>query len=875
MKNSILLIDGHSILNRAFYGVPPLTNSKGLHTNAVYGFLNMMLKAVDDICPDHIAVAFDLPAPTFRHKMYSEYKGTRKKMPDELVEQVPLIQSALDAMNISILKKEGLEADDLIGSTAVAAAKSNMTVTILSGDRDLLQLVNDKVTLMLPKSSKGKTTIEYFTPQRVEDVYSVSPDQIVDLKAMMGDSSDNIPGLPGVGEKTATNLIIKYGSLEEAHAHLEEIRPKKAMEAFRDHYDMGILSKELAAIKTDAAIDISLEAMYIEDFYTKEAYSIFKELEFKNLLVRFDNSNMPKTGDIDINVTEDITDAEALVSKAIKAQNAGFYLDIRNEELCGLALSFDNATSYIVSGGFISDDYLKSSLLQIIKKCRASTMDFKEQNVILKSEFTPDMFDCSIAAYLLDPLRSEYTYEHIAAEYANAELPSIEEMVGSKITAKTVITNEYYIKAAAYRAYAANKARDGLGKALEATGSDRLFYEVEMPFAYTLSEMENAGIRMNSQELKEYSDMLKLQIEELEKSIYAMAGEEFNIQSPKQLGVILFEKLQLPGGKKTKTGYSTAVDVLEKLADTAPIVNDILKFRQLAKLKSTYADSLGNYIKADGRIHSHFQQTVTATGRISSADPNMQNIPIRMEAGRRIRRVFIPDEGCIFIDADYSQIELRVLAHMSGDEKLIEAYRSDSDIHKITASQVFSVPLDEVTPIQRRNAKAVNFGIVYGISSFGLSQDLSISRKEAQVYIEKYFETYPGIKKYLDETVENARKNGYTTTMFGRRRPIPELKASNHMQRMFGERVAMNSPIQGTAADIIKIAMINVAKRIKNEGLKARLILQVHDELLIEAAKCEVAAVERLLREEMENAAKLSVSLVVDMNSGYNWDEAH
>jgi DNA polymerase-1 len=880
MKNSILLIDGHSILNRAFYGLPLLTNSKGLYTNAVYGFLNILFKVCDDICPDHIAVAFDLAAPTFRHEMYKEYKGTRKKMPEELHEQVPVMKQVLEAMGVTILQKEGFEADDLIGTESVNAVKEGMKVTILSGDRDLLQLVNGDVTLMLPKTSKGTTTIESFTPERVEEVYKIGPDKIVDLKAMMGDSSDNIPGLPGVGEKTATNLILTYGSLEEAHAHFEEIKPKKAMEAFRDHYDSGLLSKRLATIKTDVDMDVPFESLILNDFYTQEAYSIFKDLEFKNFLTRFDDANKTKIEASAVRIEEELAGAEDIIAKAAGQEFAGFYLDIENEDgksgIKGLALAFDGECVYIKAQGFISGAYLKEALLKITGGCaQTATIGFKEQQNIIQDERRSSVFDCAIAAYLLDPLRSDYAYDHIAAEYADAKLPSAEEIVNSKITKKTVITDEQRAQIAGYTAQAAYVSEAGLKKRLEECGMSKLFYDIEMPFAYTLSDMERAGIKMNAEELLSYSDMLKEQIDELEKRIYEQAGEEFNIQSPKQLGVILFEKLKLKGGKKTKTGYSTAVEVLEKIADDAPIVNDILKYRQYTKLKSTYADSLGDYVREDGRIHSHFQQTVTATGRISSTDPNMQNIPVRMEIGRRIRKVFVPEDGYVFVDADYSQIELRVLAHMSGDEKLIEAYKQDSDIHKITASQVFGVPLDEVTPLQRRNAKAVNFGIVYGISSFGLSQDLSISRKEAQVYIEKYFETYPDIKKYLDKTVENAKKNGYTTTMFGRRRPIPELKESNFMRRQFGERVAMNSPIQGTAADIIKIAMNNVSKRLRAEGLKSRLILQVHDELLIEAKLSEKDEVCRILKEEMENAAHLKVELIVDMNSGYNWDEAH
>jgi DNA polymerase-1 len=878
MENSILLIDGHSILNRAFYGLPLLSNSKGIYTNAVYGFLNIMFKVFDDVKPDHIAVAFDLSAPTFRHEMYKEYKGTRKKMPDELHAQVPVIKEVLEAMDVAILQKEGFEADDLIGSEAAKAAASGMQVTILSGDRDLLQLVTDDVTLMLPKTSKGSTTVERFTPERVREVYQIGPENIVDLKAMMGDSSDNIPGLPGVGEKTATNLILTYGSLENARAHFEEIKPKKAMEAFRDHFDLGEMSKALATIKTDVDLGIGFEELKAKNFYTPEAYTIFKELEFKNFLTRFEDENKAAAETAKIKLVSGLSEAEEIIGEVMEQSEAGFYLDTGTDEgqVNGLALSFKNVCVYIKAQGFITGAYLTDALLKLTAKAEnLSTIGFKEQQNVLQSEMRGNIFDCAIAAYLIDPLRSDYAYEHIAAEFANASLPSAEEIVNSKITKKTVITDEQKIKIAGYTAQAAFLSKAALAKRLEEYGMADLFYKIEMPFAYTLSVMEKAGIKMNSKELAAYSVMLKEQTDDLEKSIYGQAGEKFNIQSPKQLGVILFEKLHLKGGKKTKTGYSTAVEVLEKLADEAPIVNDILKYRQLTKLKSTYADSLGDYVRADGRIHSHFMQTVTATGRISSADPNMQNIPVRMEIGRKIRKVFVPEEGNIFVDADYSQIELRVLAHMSGDEKLIEAYRQDSDIHRITASQVFGVPLEEVTPLQRRNAKAVNFGIVYGISSFGLSQDLSISRKEAQGYIEKYFETYPGIKEYLDKTVENAKKNGYTTTMFGRRRPIPELKDSNFMRRQFGERVAMNSPIQGTAADIIKIAMNNVAKRLKEEKLKSRLILQVHDELLIEAPLNEKDAVCRILKEEMEGAAQLKVELIVDMNSGYNWDEAH
>ncbi len=876
MKDTILLIDGHSILNRAFYGLPLLTNAKGLHTNAVYGFLNILFKAIEDIAPRYIAVAFDLSAPTFRHEMYEAYKGTRKQMPEELREQVPVIKDVLKAMNICLLQKEGFEADDMIGSACKMAKEYKAGATILSGDKDLLQLVNESVTLMLPKTSKGTTVVEVFTPKRVEEVFGFSPEHIVDFKAMMGDSSDNIPGLPGVGQKTASELIIKYGTLENAHEHREEKKKKKARTAFEESYESGLLSKRLATIKTDVKLEFSIEDLRLRELYTKEAYGIFKELGFKNFLTRFDESarseqKMSKTLRL-----SGLKAAFEAVKKASSADSVGFYLDIEGERAKGLALALCDECVYISAEGEIGEEKLRSLAKEVLKSSlNIYTMDFKEQQNILRAETSSKLFDCVVAAYLIDPLRSEYTYEYIAAQYGGASLSSAEEIVNAKITKKTVITDEQREKIALLKAYSAYISAKALDEKLKEQGMSKLFYEIETPLIYTLSDMETAGIKMNADELAAFSSELQDNIDKLEKKIYEQAGEEFNIQSPKQLGYILFEKLKLSGGKKTKSGYSTAADVLEKLVPTAPIVADILKYRQYFKLRSTYAEALGGYVKEDGRIHSHFQQTVTATGRLSSTDPNMQNIPVRMELGRNIRRVFVPKDGYIFIDADYSQIELRVLAHMSGDEKLIEAYRQDSDIHKITASQVFDVPLDEVTPIQRRNAKAVNFGIVYGISSFGLSQDLSITRKEAQEYINKYFETYPGIKRFLDKSVEGAKKNGYTTTLFGRRRPMPELSSSNFMQRSFGERVAMNSPIQGSAADIIKIAMNSVNRRLKEEGLDARLILQVHDELLVEAKSSEKDAVCALLREAMEGAAKLSVDLVVDMNMGLNWDEAH
>lgn len=882
------MIDGHSILNRAFYGLPTLTNSEGLHTNAVYGFLNILFKILEEEKPQYITVAFDLHVPTFRHEIYGAYKGTRKPMPEELREQVPMLKQVLDAMGIKRVELPGFEADDILGTLARRGEREGYQVTLVSGDRDLLQLATDTILVRIPKTRMGKTTIEDYHTAQVVEKYQVTPLQIIDLKALMGDSSDNISGIPGVGEKTATKIIGEYGSIENAHDHVEEIKPKKAMESLRDHYDMAQLSKTLATIRTDVPMEWRYEDARIGSLYTQEAYEIFRKLNFKNFLTRFNGTGTEEKRGISVRILEDFSEAEAACQKAAGAAEAGIYALVGQEGLAGLALSLsDRDTFYLPVGGFLTEDYLKTLAEKLVQGIsRVSTFDLKTfyktiyGDPIYGESLAPsgdrkEIFDVQIAAYLLNPLKTSYTYDAIASEYMAAVLPTAEEIFGkSKLPPVSAMVPE---KAAAYAghvAYVALKAREILERDLKETQMEALFRQVELPLAYTLADMEEAGIEVAKDTLVEYGQRLQLRIREVEEKIYQQAGESFNLNSPKQLGEILFGKLQLPGGKKTKTGYSTAAEVLEKLAAQAPIVADILEYRQLAKLKSTYADGLLTCISQDGRIHSTFHQTITATGRISSTEPNLQNIPVRMELGRQIRKAFVAKEGCVFLDADYSQIELRVLAHMSGDEKLIQAYREAQDIHRITASQVFHVPFEEVTPLQRRNAKAVNFGIIYGISSFGLSQDLSISRREAADYIQRYFQTYPRIKAFLDSLVEDAREKGYVRTLFGRRRPMPELKSGNFMTRSFGERVAMNAPIQGTAADIIKIAMVRVNERLHREGYKARLLLQVHDELLVECPQEEVEAVSNLVREEMQGAAELSVALEVDMHTGANWYEA-
>lgn len=874
----LVLIDGHSILNRAFYGVPDLSNSAGLHTNAIYGFLNILFKILEEEKPDFLTVAFDVHAPTFRHEIYKEYKGTRKPMPEELREQVPVMKEVLKAMGIKIMEQAGLEADDILGTLAKCAERKGLMVSLVSGDRDLLQIATDKIKIRIPKTKGGKTEIEDYYAKDVEEKYQVNPIQFIDLKALMGDTADNIPGVPKIGEKTATQLMVEFGSLENIYEHVEEISKKAIKESLIQNKELADLSKVLATINVDSPISFHYEEAKVHDFYTEDAYKMFKMLEFKNLLSRFEkgvsNENITKN----FHLVTELSEAERVFEKADEQeQEIGFFLltdDKKN--LSGISLAFSEGSCYFVkSTGFVTGEYLSDKLQKLAGKVKLVCGDMKQAYGFLESECTERFFDIVLGAYLLNPLKNDYTIEDIANEHLSLMIPDKVQLFGKvPLVQAAEEKTEQFCEYACFLAYVSLKAAPVLREKLKAAGMLSLMTEIEMPLTYVLYDMEKEGVMVRPEELKAYGEALSGRIAELEKEIYEKAGTEFNINSPKQLGEILFERLGLPGAKKTKTGYSTAADVLEKLSADYPVVSDILEYRGLAKLKSTYADGLAAYIDEGNRIHSTFNQTITATGRISSTEPNLQNIPMRMELGRRIRKVFVPREGYLFTDADYSQIELRVLAHMSGDKQLIEAYRTDADIHRITASKVFHTPFEEVTDLQRRNAKAVNFGIVYGISSFGLSQDLSITRKEAADYIEQYFTTYPGVKQFLADAVEKAKKEGYVTTMFGRRRPVPELSSSNFMQRSFGERVAMNSPIQGTAADIIKIAMIRVWKRLKEENLSSKLILQVHDELLIETKEEEKEKVAAILEEEMKGAADLAVNLEIDLHTGLNWYEA-
>ena len=815
--------------------------------------------------------------PTFRHKMYAEYKGTRHSMDDELREQFPIIKDVLKTMGINNVEKGGYEADDIIGTYSRQAVAEGMSVTVLSGDRDLLQLATDKILVRIPKTKAGKTTIENYYDKDVEAEYGVTPIEFIEMKGLMGDTSDNIPGVQGIGPKTASTIIQKYHTIEAALEDIENIKPDKARKNLDAEREMALFSRELATIKLDCELEKNVKDMEVSEdtMYGAEAYELCKELELSSVLKRFSGdikagSQVKKEFQLDI-VDSSYTDIIEIIKKEsnkFSKKMVGFYPVVIDGQIQGGAVSIDEKV-YIIQdtavAEFVKDvnSYVKVSINNI--KDYITLLDIKEEN---------DVFDVAVAAYLIDPLASTYSYDRLGFKYLDLDIEDEKNLLGKQDITIFSFFEPGFRSFIAYNAYVSYAVTDILYNKLEELGELALYNDIEFPAIFVLRDMEDFGIRVDTEALVKYGNELDVQIRQLENEITTLAGEEFNINSPKQLGVILFEKLNLKSGKKTKSGYSTSVEVLSKLKDEHPIIPKILEYRSLTKLKSTYVDGLTGTVKSDGRIHSTFNQTVTATGRLSSTEPNLQNIPARSALGREIRKAFIPADGYTFVDADYSQIELRVMAAISKDESLIEAFNESKDIHAITASQVFGVDLDDVTPDLRRKAKAVNFGIIYGISSFGLGEDLGISRKEAKEYIEKYFVTYPKIKSYLDESVEEAKKKGYVRTLMNRIRPIPELGSSNFMQRSFGERVAMNSPIQGTAADIIKLAMINVRKELKDRCLKSRLILQIHDELLIEAENSEIDIVCELLARNMENAVKLSVPMYVDVHTGDSLFEA-
>ena len=884
-----MLVDGNSIINRAFYAIPLLTDGKGRYTNAVYGFLNIVLKLYDEEKPDALVVAFDLPKPTHRHLKFEEYKGTRKSMPDELRPQIPLLKEVLAKMNVPVCELEGYEADDLLGTLAVRGQAEGAEVVVVSGDRDLLQIASDRIIIRIPKTKGGQTLVEDYRAADVKAVYGVTPTEYIDVKALMGDASDNIPGVPGIGEKTALKIIQAYGSLEGALQHAEEVKPKKAAENLQTYREQAILSKELATIVTDAPFVFDPRPYQGQEIYTEDAYSFMQELGFRSLLGRF--SGAAKKGAQAAAKPEAaayacITDEAALsvlVSALQKEEKAALEFVCRPGagEFYGVSITAQEIKpTFIRAGNNLDKETLLWLLLPFITgPVQKLMLDSKKQRTFW-AEAAPQspienvVFDAMLCGYLLNASGETYAYDEIARVYLNKHYPTAEEIFGKGKKAGESVAEDDLLTYACRQSETVWLAHDAMRKALADNGQTDLYDEIEFPLAQVLFDMEQAGIRVQKTELEAFGRLLNQKIEALTGAVYEIAGEEFKINSPQQLGSILFEKLMLRSGKKTKQGYSTAADVLEKIKGEHPIVPLVLEYRTHTKLKSTYVEGLLPLIRKDGKIHTTFAQTVASTGRISSVEPNLQNIPVRLALGRELRKVFVPTEGCLFVDGDYSQIELRVLAHMAGDEVLIRAFNEGQDIHRLTASQVFHTPYDEVTAAQRGAAKAVNFGLVYGISAYSLSQDIGVSVKEAERYMEGYFHTYPKIKAYLDGAIQSAAEKGYAETVFCRRRPIPELAAQNFVTRGFGERIAMNMPIQGTAADIIKIAMIRVHKRLKAGGLSAKLILQVHDELLLDVPKAEVETVKALLQEEMENAVSFTVKMETEVHQGANWYES-
>ena len=956
MSSELMLIDGHSILNRAFYAIPPLTAPDGTPTGAIYGFLNILFKFIDEEKPNKLIVAFDRSEPTFRHEKYKEYKGTRKSMDHDLRVQVPLIKDVLKSMNITIAEKPGYEADDIIGTLSKRMSANGEKVVIVSGDKDLLQLLDDNITMKNPKTRAGKTTVDTYTPAELYEEYGVTPEEFVDLKALMGDTSDNIPGAKGIGPKTAMPLIAEYHTVENLLDHIDDIKSKSTAKKLTESKDNIILSKFLAKIDVDAPIETDIDGAKLENLCNDNSMDFLIKLNLKTFVERLkkkgygsdggSDSNGTAASDKDVNQpdenamqpasNDDIeelfgelmaesaaangtadSDRTATVTpekefhiyynifnpvgpmtelKTVEIQDFDEYTklsddifkNVSNARNASISLMNDGDnvfvsvasgdSIYTVQEPYLSKEQILSGVRELFDrisradnretfaKIYVNNINFFIKNLELETSYgfpVDNIFDLGLAAYIVDPNVGNYSYDVLAFTYLKEVLETPKDLK-KDVQKQTVLEANVLF----------HSGREVYSKLVSVDG-ESLYKDVELPTSLVLADMSMQGIRVQKDELNNYTQKLSERIEIIREQIIEEAGVDFNISSPKQLGEVLFDRLHLPHGKKTKTGYSTAADVLESLAPEYTIVANVLEYRTLTKLKSTYGEGLVAFIEPDGRIHGEFNQTVTATGRISSSQPNLQNIPIRMEIGRQIRKVFVPKDGCVFLDADYSQIELRVLAHMSGDEKLIDAYRSAEDIHTMTASQVFHVPVDMVTPEMRRNAKAVNFGIIYGISSFGLSNDLSISVSEAKQYIDSYFHTYPKIKTFLDNLVQSAKDKGYSETILGRKRPIPDLSSKNFRLRSFGERVAMNAPIQGTAADIMKIAMIRVFNELYSRNLKSRLILQVHDELLIETYKDEVDEVKSILEEAMTKAVKLKVPLMIETGEGDNWLNAH
>ena len=862
----LLILDSNSILNRAFYGVRYLSAKDGTPTNAIYGFLNILLKLIKEQEPDYICAAFDVKAPTFRHKQYEGYKAQRKPMPEGLAAQMPLAKDVLRAMGVTILEKEGYEADDIIGTVARLCEESEISCFIATGDKDDLQLASDKTKVILTVTKSGYNETIIYDDKAVKEKYHVTPTEFIDVKALMGDPSDNIPGVKGVGEKTAMSLIEKHHSIEYIYENIDDIGLKGAMlQKMKDGREMAFMSKELATINRNTPIEFNAEKCVFDGFENNgELYEILKRLELNSIIKKLDLSgvdNVKENEDIFKDFSYQVGD-----KNMISGDKVTVVLDFDGDNISSAAVGAGNNAVVLNEQDDIKELLEDDSIAKVM-------FDVKEAIVKLNCRIDIKNIadDTAIAAYLVDPAKNEYTIEKLASEYFGTviEKPEVKQL--SLLDDVETDRSEYLAKCAV----ALGVLNERIGDKIKENGQEKLYQEVELPLVTVLAHLEINGFLVDDNQLKEFADKLGEKIDALTNEIYMLAGEEFNINSPKQLGVILFEKLELKPVKKTKTGYATNADVLEKLRDKHPIVNFIMEYRQLAKLKSTYCDGLTAVVNPNThRIHSVFTQTVTVTGRLSSTEPNLQNIPTRTELGREIRKMFVAKEGYVLVDADYSQIELRVLAHIANDETMINAFRNNEDIHAVTASQVLGIPLEDVTKEQRSSAKAVNFGIVYGIGEFSLAQDLHISVKEAKAYIESYLEKYHCVRNFMESIKEQSKKDGYVKTMLNRIRYIPELKSPNYNIRQFGERVALNTPIQGTAADIIKLAMVRVDNRLINEGLKSKLILQVHDELIVEAHKDEVDKVKQILSEEMQSAMELNVPLKVDMSTGHSWYDA-
>lgn len=866
----LLILDGNSLMNRAFYAIPALNNSEGLNTNAIYGFVNMLFKMKEELKPDYIVTTFDKKAPTFRHKQYEDYKAGRKKMPPELAEQFPVVKELLEKLAINIFEIEGFEADDLIGTLASFSRDQGIEVYIVTGDKDALQLAEDNVKIVINK--KGMTEKEIYDRARMLEDYGVTPKQFIDVKGLMGDSSDNIPGVPGIGEKTALKLIKEYGSVENVLMNIDNLSGKKIKENLMEYREQAVFSKKLATIITDVPIEIDLEAIKSkESFDVKAVREMFGRLEFKSLMNKFHPSEEEETKS-DIKVEYEIIDTLESLKELIASMKGTLYLLFENEnenvysksDITKIYLHTEDK-NYVVDYNKIDDDTPRELIVELKKVFEDKNIDkvihdakipytiLGKLGISLKSL----IFDTKIAAYLINPAKSEYQLNGLIRDILKIDIRDEDELIKVK--------EVQYLKA----------IYEDLKEKIKLLNMEELFYTVEKPLIEVLSAMEGRGFKVDKVKLTKLGEQFSEKIQQTQKEIFSISGEEFNISSPKQLGKILFEKLDLPVIKKTKTGYSTNAEVLEKLRDKHPIIDKITYFRQLTKLYSTYVEGLKTVIDVDDKIHSSFNQTVTTTGRLSSTEPNLQNIPIRHEMGREIRKVFIPDNSeCVILSGDYSQIELRVLAHIADDDNLINAFKHHSDIHTKTASEVFNVPIDQVTPLMRSNAKAVNFGIVYGIGDFSLAQDLKITKSKAKEYIDTYFARYPNVKKYLEDIVVKAKEDTYVTTILNRRRYIPEINARNKMVASFGQRLAMNTPIQGSAADIIKLAMVKVYEKLSEEKLKSTIILQVHDELILNVYKDELEKVKELVKNEMENAIELKVPLEVDINIGETWYEA-